>query len=117
MKTTLKKSLGIAALLALTAVPASAHRFWIIPSTSVLSGDDQWVAFDAAISGQGLLLAILVDLKIIHTEAGNGLAVLVGHGNVDAYEIGCNPHNLIVGRRRYRLLSKVRRTQQHCHGT
>ncbi len=50
MKTTLKKSLGIAALLALTAVPASAHRFWIIPSTSVLSGDDQWVTFDAAIS-------------------------------------------------------------------
>ncbi len=50
MKTTLKKSLGIAALLALSANPVLAHRFWIIPSTSVLSGENQWVTIDAAIS-------------------------------------------------------------------
>ncbi|RYD25468.1 MAG: DUF4198 domain-containing protein [Verrucomicrobiaceae bacterium] len=42
--------LAASALLLLSVSPALAHRFWIIPSTSVLSGDDQWVTFDAAIS-------------------------------------------------------------------
>ncbi|MES2706534.1 MAG: DUF4198 domain-containing protein [Verrucomicrobiota bacterium] len=51
MKTSLSRRLLTAsALLALSVSPALAHRFWIIPSTSVLSGDDQWVTFDAAIS-------------------------------------------------------------------
>lgn len=50
MKTTFTKSLGIAALLAVTASPVLAHRFWILPSTSVLSGENQWVTIDAAIS-------------------------------------------------------------------
>lgn len=35
---------------ALSTSPALAHRFWIIPSTSVLSGDQPWVSFDAAVS-------------------------------------------------------------------
>ena len=50
MKTMLKKSLVVSALLALSANPVLAHRFWIIPSTSVLSGESSWVSFDAAIS-------------------------------------------------------------------
>lgn len=50
MKTMLKKSLVVGALLALSANPVLAHRFWIIPSTSVLSGEGSWVSFDAAIS-------------------------------------------------------------------
>ena len=50
MKTSLSRLLTASALLALSVSPALAHRFWIIPSTSVLSGDDQWVTFDAAIS-------------------------------------------------------------------
>lgn len=50
MKTITKQILGVSALLALIAQPALAHRFWIIPSASVLSGDSQWVTFDAAIS-------------------------------------------------------------------
>ena len=50
MKTMLTKSLGTAALLALSANPVLAHRFWIIPSTSILSGENQWVTLDAAIS-------------------------------------------------------------------
>lgn len=29
---------------------AQAHRAWIVPSSTVLSGDDPWVTFDAAIS-------------------------------------------------------------------
>ncbi len=42
------------ALLALTclvaAQGASAHRQWLLPSATVLSGDDQWVSVDAAVS-------------------------------------------------------------------
>lgn len=50
MKTALSRILSVSALIAFTASPALAHRFWIIPSLSVLSGGDQWVTFDAAIS-------------------------------------------------------------------
>ena len=39
-----------AALAALIAVPASAHRQWMMPSSTVLSGDDVWVTVDAAVS-------------------------------------------------------------------
>ena len=39
-----------AALAAIVAVPASAHRQWMLPSSTVLSGDDVWVTVDAAIS-------------------------------------------------------------------
>ncbi|MBK1883734.1 DUF4198 domain-containing protein [Luteolibacter pohnpeiensis] len=38
------------ALLAFAVQPLSAHRFWIIPSSSVLSGEHPWVTVDAAIS-------------------------------------------------------------------
>jgi uncharacterized GH25 family protein len=39
-----------AALAALAAVPASAHRQWMMPSSTVVSGDDVWVTVDAAVS-------------------------------------------------------------------
>lgn len=39
-----------AALATLVAVPASAHRQWMMPSSTVLSGDDVWVTVDAAVS-------------------------------------------------------------------
>lgn len=39
-----------AALAVLAAVPASAHRQWMLPSSTVLSGDDVWVTVDAAVS-------------------------------------------------------------------
>src|SRR3546814_8349671 len=39
-----------AALAAAIAAPASAHRQWMMPSATVLSGDDVWVTVDAAIS-------------------------------------------------------------------
>lgn len=48
-----KQFLGVAAtvmLAALIAVPASAHRQWMMPSSTVLSGDDVWVTVDAAVS-------------------------------------------------------------------
>lgn len=49
----MKKPMTYAALLALmVALPfsAHAHRAWIVPAATVLSGDDPWVTFDAAIS-------------------------------------------------------------------
>ena len=39
-----------AALAAIATVPATAHRQWMLPSSTVLSGDDVWVTVDAAIS-------------------------------------------------------------------
>lgn len=48
-----KQILGFAATIALAAmaaVPASAHRQWMLPSATVLSGDDVWVTVDAAVS-------------------------------------------------------------------
>lgn len=39
-----------AAVAALTTSSALAHRFWIVSSTSVLSGEEPWACFDAAVS-------------------------------------------------------------------
>lgn len=46
--------LAFAALLALAAPlsQAQAHRQWIVPSMTVLSGDDPWVTLDAAVSNE-----------------------------------------------------------------
>lgn len=47
------RKIKIALLLAVaaaTALPAQAHRAWILPGATVLSSDDPWVTFDAAIS-------------------------------------------------------------------
>src|SRR3546814_17303448 len=48
-----KHILGFAATAAfaiLAAVPAEAHRQWLLPSPKVLSGDDVWETVDAAVS-------------------------------------------------------------------
>ena len=39
-----------AALALFAAAPAQAHRQWMLPSSTVLSGDDAWVTVDAAVS-------------------------------------------------------------------
>lgn len=45
--------LAVAALLVAAApLSAQAHRQWIVPSMTVLSGDDPWVTLDAAISNE-----------------------------------------------------------------
>lgn len=50
MKTTIKPLFATASLIALASQPAFAHRAWVLPSSTVLSGEDQWVTFDAAVS-------------------------------------------------------------------
>jgi len=44
------KALFVAAAMAGIIYPAAAHRQWLLPSTTVLSGEDPWVSFDAASS-------------------------------------------------------------------
>ncbi|SKB67061.1 DUF4198 domain-containing protein [Sphingopyxis flava] len=39
-----------AAVAVLAAAPASAHRQWLLPSSTIVSGDDVWVTVDAAVS-------------------------------------------------------------------
>lgn len=52
MKTLLRTACAVAALTAALAAPlaAQAHRQWLLPSTTVLSGSDPWITVDAAVS-------------------------------------------------------------------
>ena len=48
----LKKSIALIAAVAAMTLPisAQAHRAWLVPTSTVLSGDDAWVGFDAGMS-------------------------------------------------------------------
>lgn len=46
----IRKTLIAAAVLATLAMPASAHRQWLLPSATVVSGEKMWVTVDAAVS-------------------------------------------------------------------
>ncbi len=48
----MKRSIAVVAILAAMSLPlsAQAHRAWLAPSSTVLSGSDAWVGFDAAMS-------------------------------------------------------------------
>jgi len=50
MKTRIARILAGAALAAALVSPAAAHRQWMMPSATTLSGDDVWVTVDAAVS-------------------------------------------------------------------
>jgi hypothetical protein len=50
MKTIHTRLFATSLLLACTLQPAAAHRFWLLPSSTVLSGEKPWVTVDAAIS-------------------------------------------------------------------
>ncbi len=54
----MKKLSAAVAFIAALALPfsASAHRAWIAPTATVLSGDDAWVGFDAGMSN-GVFIA------------------------------------------------------------
>ncbi|KTF69555.1 DUF4198 domain-containing protein [Sphingomonas sp. HT-1] len=45
-----KPILAMAAIVALAAPAAWAHRMWLLPSSTVISGTDNWVTVDAAVS-------------------------------------------------------------------
>ena len=50
ISTRVSTRLAILALAALAPLAAHAHRQWLLPSATVLSGNDQWVTVDAAVS-------------------------------------------------------------------
>ncbi|MES2444019.1 MAG: DUF4198 domain-containing protein [Pseudomonadota bacterium] len=51
MKLTLRTSIVALAAAATIAIPAAlAHRVWMLPSSTIVSGDDNWVTVDAAVS-------------------------------------------------------------------
>lgn len=50
MKKQILRLAATVALAAMAVVPASAHRQWMMPSSTVLSGDDVWVTVNAAVS-------------------------------------------------------------------
>lgn len=50
MKTFAKRLAIAAAAVSLMVGAAEAHRAWIVPSSSIVSGDNAWVTFDAAVS-------------------------------------------------------------------
>ncbi len=47
-----KPLLAVAAVAALAAPAAIAHRMWLLPSSTVVSGTDNWVTVDAAVSNE-----------------------------------------------------------------
>jgi hypothetical protein len=55
----MKKSLALLAALAALAAPmsAQAHRAWLAPTSTVLSGDEAWVGFDAGMSNGVVITA------------------------------------------------------------
>ncbi|RYY46089.1 MAG: DUF4198 domain-containing protein [Sphingomonadales bacterium] len=47
-----RKTLIIAAALAAAATPAAAHRMWLLASSTTVSGTDNWVTIDGAVSNE-----------------------------------------------------------------
>lgn len=75
MKLTIKSILLILAA-ALVSLPAHAHRAWILPGATVLSSDDAWVTFDAAISNDIFHTDYhAMGLDNVHVTGPNGNAV------------------------------------------
>ena len=94
----MKKSLAILAALATLALPmsAQAHRAWLAPSATVLSGTEAWVGFDAGMSN-GVFIADHAAMNLA------GLVIIAPDGSTLA------PENL--HRARYRSTFDVRLTQ------
>ena len=77
----LRIALAVAAVSACFSQSALAHRFWIIPSSSVLSGDKPWVTVDAAISNS-LFFAdhAAPSLESISVTGPDGMSVPLQNG-------------------------------------
>lgn len=77
----------LAAAVATIALPTalSAHRLWMVPSTTIVSGEDSWVTFDAAASND----LFYPDHQPLRAEpavtASDGSAAKVANFNVGKY--------------------------------
>lgn len=83
MKTLLKATLCSALMLCLP-LTANAHRAWLLPSATVLSGDDAWISVDAAVSND-IFHADHAPMRI------DGLTILAPDGS------SLNPQNSLTG--------------------
>ncbi|XZE33897.1 DUF4198 domain-containing protein [Pirellulaceae bacterium SH501] len=74
------------ALAALSAQPLYAHRFWIVPSSTVLSGEKPWITVDAAISNS-LFFAdhAAPALEMFSVLGPDGKSVPLQNGNKGKY--------------------------------
>jgi len=75
-RATFKTRLAIVALAALAPLAAHAHRQWLLPSSTVLSGNDTWVTVDAAASNDLFYLdhnPLRVDNLTITAPDGNAV--------------------------------------------
>ena len=94
----MKKSIALVAALAALAVPmsAQAHRAWLAPTSTVLSGDEAWVGFDAGMSN-GVFIADHAAMRL------DGLTITAPDGST------VQPENL--HRARYRSSFDLHLTQ------
>ena len=95
----MKKRIALLTALAVLAAPisASAHRAWLVPTSTVLSGADAWVGFDAGMSN-GVFIADHAAMRL------DGLTITAPDGSTVA------PENLTQGR--YRSTFDAHLTQQ-----
>jgi hypothetical protein len=94
----MKKSLALVAALATLALPmsAQAHRAWLAPTATVLSGTDAWVGFDAGMSN-GVFIPDHAAMNLA------GLVITAPDGSV------AQPENMV--RARYRSSFDLHLTQ------
>lgn len=95
----MKKAIALLAAIATLALPAGAvaHRAWIAPTSTVLSGPEAWVGFDAGMSN-GVFIADHAAMNL------NGLQITAPDGS------SVEPEN--VHRAHYRSSFDVHLTQQ-----
>ena len=91
----MKKIAAAVAFAAALALPfsASAHRAWIAPTATVLSGDDAWVGFDAGMSN-GVFIAdhAAMNLAGLVITAPDGSSVQPEHMNRAQYRSSFDLH-------------------------
>lgn len=77
---------ALAAAALLPSLPAHAHRAWLLPSATVLSGDDIWVTVDAAISNDLFYFEHHpMRLEGLQVLAPDGTPAKVEHSNTGRY--------------------------------
>jgi uncharacterized GH25 family protein len=83
---------GIAAA-SLFAAPASAHRQWMLPSATTVSGDDVWITVDAAVSNDLFYFEHMpLRLAGIHAWAPDGSEVKLENPSTGRYRSTFDVH-------------------------
>ncbi len=86
MKSLAKKLIIAAAVASLTVGAAHAHRAWILPSATVVSGDNAWVTIDGAVSNNLFFpYHRPIHIEAISITAPDGPAVKPANATVGQY--------------------------------